>query len=245
MTPETDLSEEDAKAPYSEWFATVRPYKGRRSRSLFSAYYRRNYLPHLADARDDCIVELGCGSGEFLAFLREQGFANVRAIDLDAEHARQSGQYGYPVEQADVFDFVPTLEDHSVEVFVMNDLIEHIPRERVTGLMELIHNKLSTDGRFLVKTCNCNSPYGVSTFFSDFTHVEGYTPQKLGHLAALTGFTDCKAYNVFICPGLPVVDDLYTVPFRIGYRIKGLGFRINGKAADGVFSKNFLAVLKP
>ena len=245
MRLESDLAEPETTKQYSEWFASIRPYKGSRSRSLFSAYFKRNYLPHLADARNDRIVELGCGSGEFLSFLQEHSFTDVRAIDLDVEHVRQAGQYGYPVAQADLFDFLPTLDDHSVDVLVMNDLIEHIPRERVVGLMEVIHSKLAGDGRFVVKTCNCNSPYGLSTFFSDFTHVEGYTPQKLGHLAAMTGFTECKPYNVFICPGLGVLDDLYTLPFRLSYRIKRLFFKINGKAADGVFSKNFLAVLRP
>jgi hypothetical protein len=84
----------------------------------------------------------------------------------------------------------------------------------------------------------------LSTFFSDFTHVEGYTPQKLGHLAAMDRIHGVQAVQRIHMPGLGILDDLYTLPFRLSYRIKRLFFKIQtAKAADGVFSKNFLAVL--
>jgi len=190
------------------------------------------------------ILELGCGRGQFLHFLHSEGYTDVVAIDLDPEHINQCHGFGYKVSLADMNNFIPTCRDATFDLVVMNDLIEHIAREDAVKLLDTIRKKVKPGGRLFIKTCNCNNPLGMATFFSDFTHLEGYAPLKLEHLAAITGYATCRCSNLITYPNIPLVDKIYATLFKASWLWKRAMFTANGKVADRVFSKGFLAVLE-
>ena len=229
---------------YNAWFRKVNPLPIERQFRVFDNYFRRNYLAYMPKTRGARILELGCGRGQFLHFLRSEGYTNVVAIDLDPEHVAQCRGFGYEVSVADMNAFIPTCEDASFDMVVMNDLIEHVARTEAVTLLEAIRVKLRPGGRLFIKTCNCNNPLGMATFFSDFTHLEGYAPLKLEHLAAITGYVDCSCSNLITYPNIILIDPIYAALFQASWLWKRIMFTANGKVADRVFSKGFLAVLK-
>jgi hypothetical protein len=62
-----------------------------------------DYLPLFADAGD--VVDLGCGRGEFLDLLREQGL-RARGVDLNHEMAETSRARGFEVAEQDALGFL-------------------------------------------------------------------------------------------------------------------------------------------
>ncbi|MDB4308064.1 methionine biosynthesis protein MetW, partial [Gammaproteobacteria bacterium] len=182
---------------YSVWLEGNNPAPIQHRDRLFSAYYRRNYMPLMPQDRRSRVLEIACGKGQFLDFLRSEGYTDVRAIDLDADNVADCKAKGLKAEQADMFKFIPALDEGSLDLVVMNDIIEHIAREDAAELLLIIRDKLANTGMLMVKTCNCNSIYGLSTFYSDFTHLVGYTPQKMKHLSILSGYGSCCSHNVY------------------------------------------------
>ncbi|MCO6432675.1 class I SAM-dependent methyltransferase [Nitrosomonas nitrosa] len=239
------MAEPNLYHDYHKWLKARVPFGIQKQLSLFDNYYRRNYAKLLPHNKNANITELACGLGQFLHFLRNQGYTNVSGVDIDSNNVSMCHQYGFnDVIAADMFDYIKSLDDVSVDVFILNDIIEHLNKREAKNLLQQMHGKLNSGGSVLIKTCNCNNIYGLAGLFSDFTHQEGYTPIKMEHLAALCGYKECQSYNLFIYPNIPLVDEVWPLPFWLTYKVKKLRFLINGKAREDVFSKNFLAQIK-
>ena len=97
---------------------------------LMARYFRKNYMRFLTHA-DERILDVGCGMGHFLYFLKNSGFADVTAIDLSQEC----------IEHCRRMELLPAQKLHRVEmdiflgekrecfdVIVLNDVMEHLPK---------------------------------------------------------------------------------------------------------------------
>jgi 2-polyprenyl-3-methyl-5-hydroxy-6-metoxy-1,4-benzoquinol methylase len=241
----TEENVEDYYMDYDKFMLSKRNYLGNEKKNLelYVNYYTRNYLRYLPKDKRVKIIDIGCGRGDFLLFLKRNGYANIEGIDLDGENVRHCRKCGLNVNKMDLFKFVEKVEGQ-YSVIVMNDVIEHIERHRVIPLLKRLRSKLEDGGSLFIKTVNCNNVYGLSAFFSDFTHLVGYTEEKIEHIALLGGFRSCDVKNLFIYPGVPLVDPLLCLFYGIWYRIKRLLFLLNGRKNVRVFSKNLLAILK-
>src|SRR5688572_18643959 len=52
------------------------------------------------------ILDVACGNGGFLYFLRKLGYVNILGIDTSQEQLAIAKQHGLPVEQFDAFQFL-------------------------------------------------------------------------------------------------------------------------------------------
>ncbi len=230
---------------YHAWMKKVFPFRlDEREYDLFSCYFENNYLKHMPAHKESKILEIACGMGQFLFFLKKNGYNNVDAIDLDQSNVDQCKSLGFDrVIEADMYNYVIGLDDSAYDMIVMNDLIEHIPREDIVSFLCEIRKKLKDSGIVMVKTINCNNIYGISGFFADFTHVVGYTPERIKHVSMLSSFSHCKVFNLFISPNVRCLYFLVKFFWWPIYKWKQFLFFLNAKKTDSVFSKNLLAVL--
>ncbi len=212
----------------------------------YLCYFKKNYLPHLEKYKKPKILEIGCGLGHFLFFLERYGYKNIEAIDLDNENVSFCRKRGFKfVKKANMYSFVTGYGKGKYDLIVINDVLEHVPKEKVVSFLRDCRNILKKDGEILIKTVNCNNIYGISSFFSDFTHEVGYTEEKIKQLAFISGFGDCRVYNLYLPLMLPVIDQIRRFfIIDIIYRFKKVNFLLNGRKGIDVFSKNFLAILK-
>ena len=81
------------------------------------------------------ILDIGCGSGQFLYFLKKKGYKNARGIDLDGKQIEIAQALGLEAEQASIFDYLDRSE-RRFDVIAMLDIIEHFTREELFPLME-------------------------------------------------------------------------------------------------------------
>jgi O-antigen chain-terminating methyltransferase len=151
----------------------------------------RGHLPRLAGARR--VLEPGCGRGEFLHLLRQQGIAGL-GVDLSPENVRLARAQGLEVAQADALAHLAGLPDASFDGFFCSNLVEHLDLAKLEALLDQAARLLSPGGRVLLATANPEC-LGVmaGAFWNDPTHVRPYPPAALAGLLQARGFAVLEA----------------------------------------------------
>jgi 2-polyprenyl-3-methyl-5-hydroxy-6-metoxy-1,4-benzoquinol methylase len=134
------------------------------------------------------ILELGCGDGTFLRYLKKKGYLNCTGIDISPEMTQIAIQRG--LTNIHTIDFFEYLEQHQTQfsLIVMRDVIEHLDKEDCLALLELCRQRLTNSGAILIQTCNGESILSGRIRYGDITHVTSFTSSSLDQLFYLTGF---------------------------------------------------------
>ena len=91
---------------------------------------QRRYLALLDGlSPNSLILELGCGQGYLLDFLRAKGFTRIKGIDISGEQVLCAQHKGLNVEQADVFEALENMRG-VCDAIVAIDFIEHFMQSR-------------------------------------------------------------------------------------------------------------------
>lgn len=152
------------------------------------AWYKYKYMPLLKDIPlDTPILELGCGTGDMMAFLKRQQFSNVCGIDVAAEQVAIAKSRGLNVTQGDVFNFL-SANTETFGLIVALDFIEHFTREELLELIPLLYKRLKKGGRLLLKTPNGRGLFPNQVVYGDLTHMTIFTPQSLKQLLRYADF---------------------------------------------------------
>jgi SAM-dependent methyltransferase len=162
----------------------------------FIADRQRAYLP-LLEGRTR-IVDLGCGRGEFLELLRENGLHGI-GVELDAAMVERGRAQGLTLEHADAYDYLGSVPDSSLDVIFSAQVIEHVPSDRLQELLELAYRKLDKDGLFIAETVNPESYEALKTFHVDLTHQRPIYPQVLLYLCQQASFRSARIF--YPCAG--------------------------------------------
>lgn len=139
-------------------------------------------------------LEIGCGTGHFLSYLKHKGISDLKAIDLDTslvdvipEDVRDN------FEAVDVFEFLKSQKSgKTYDRIFMFDVFEHFSADDGRALLELLKPLLSSDGEIVLKMPNASSPWGLQFQFGDLTHITGYTPVSIHQMANSIGMS-CRA----------------------------------------------------
>lgn len=155
--------------------------------SLF-AHYDHKILPYLNNfKKNSSILELGCGPGYLLDYLKLNGFTNFTGVDISHEQVELAKSKGHNVLLDDVFNFLRNSSDKYDIIFAF-DLIEHFTKDELIKLTNLIFNSLSDDGLFIIRTPNGQGYFSGNIIYGDLTHQTIFTPNSLTQLLSNTGF---------------------------------------------------------
>ncbi|MCE5280852.1 MAG: class I SAM-dependent methyltransferase [Deltaproteobacteria bacterium] len=149
----------------------------------------RGYEPFLPGNRDASILDIGCGVGYFLHFLKSRGYSNIQGIDLSPQMIGicKANFPGVHAEVADAFDYLLSHQEN-FDAIVANDVLEHVPKDRTVDLMAAIRSALKKGGAFLAKVPNLGNPFAIRLRYTDFTHEVGFTEHSLWQVLWLGGF---------------------------------------------------------
>lgn len=163
--------------------------------------YTLNYDDLIGRDRNIKIVDIGCGMGHFLYYLKKKGYENFSGVDIGKEQiAYCRTNITQRVEWvSDIYEFLNIKKDY-YDVIALNDVVEHFKKDEVFRLLGLILASLKPGGRLILKTPNMGNILGTSSFYIDFTHEVGFSEISILQILKAAGFkkAECRAERLYI-----------------------------------------------
>lgn len=223
---------EDFYAQYGRFKEYETPRLGKKQIRRFD----RDFWTPTECSVEMAVLEVGCGTGVFLAYLKEKGVGDFLGIDRD-EKLRSF----IPASAADHFqaeDVIAYLESgaggRTFDRIVLFDVLEHFTPVDGVGLLKGLSGLLRPKGRILVKVPNMGSPWGAKYQYGDLTHKAAFNPSSMRQLALAAGLRRVTCFPHF--EGSPS-RRLYDKVFH------GLLGRILASPPE-IWSANFFALLE-
>jgi O-antigen chain-terminating methyltransferase len=129
------------------------------------------YLPILNTANiRDGILDVGCGRGEWLELLKEEGLA-ASGIDMNRLAVEECVRQQLDVHQAEAIGHLQTLPNASLKCVTAFHVAEHLPLQTLAQFLDESLRTLRTDGVLIIETPNPeNFIVGSCNFYFDPTH---------------------------------------------------------------------------
>jgi len=140
----------------------------------------------------DTVVDLGCGHGEFLNFVR---CARRIGVDLNPD-SREHLSDGIEFHSESVCS-LPFLEDGMADVVFTSNLMEHLPGKReVAAMISEAARILKPGGTFIALGPNARILPGV--YWDYWDHVVALTDRSVEELLENSGFQIANCYPRFL-----------------------------------------------
>ncbi len=134
------------------------------------------------------VLDVGCGRGEFLSLLREQGIS-ARGIDLNGAMVDVCRAKGLHAEVADALDYLLAQPDGSLGGLFAAQVVEHLEPAYLTSLLDAAHAKLRPGSPIVLETINPACWFAFfESYVRDITHVRPLHPDTMTFLLVAAGF---------------------------------------------------------
>lgn len=168
------------------------------------------YLPWLKSIPAGApVLDLGCGRGESLALLRDQGIP-ARGVDSSARMVALCQERGLEAVEGDLFATLAGVEEESLGAVVSFHVIEHLPVGALDRLVRLAYRALRPGGVLILETPSpLSMVVAARNFWLDPTHVRPVHPESLKLMYELAGFDPVERLDLRPFPTdqrLPEID---------------------------------------
>jgi O-antigen chain-terminating methyltransferase len=148
------------------------------------------YLPFFQGQEN--ILDLGCGKGEFLELLRDEGI-EAYGVDLNEQMVRICQEKELRIVQEDALQHLVGLPEDSLGGLFAAHLVEHLSPAALVELVQLAHEKLRPGSHLVFETPNPLCIWAlVNYFYLDMSHIKPIHPQALTFLLEMHGFRDVE-----------------------------------------------------
>ncbi len=143
------------------------------------------------------ILDIGCGRGEFLELLRDNGIIG-HGIDINEEMVKFCISKGFDVEKNDAVSYLEKLEDGSLDGIIMDQVIEHLDSHYIIKLLKLCYQKLNFGYYIVIETVNPLSLVSLTNYYIDMSHKRPIHPETLKFLINYANFRELE--TIFFSP---------------------------------------------
>jgi 2-polyprenyl-3-methyl-5-hydroxy-6-metoxy-1,4-benzoquinol methylase len=164
------------------------------------------YLPYLShifgQPKSDrlMVIDVGCGRGEWLELLDEQGIPAM-GVDLNAAMVDACLQQGFLARCADAIQTLREQVPGSIGAVTGFHIIEHLPFEQLLALFDAAQQALCPGGVIIFETPNPeNLKVGACNFYFDPTHLHPIVPQVAEFIARQRGFSEAEILRLHPYP---------------------------------------------
>ena len=190
--------------------------------------YRRDIRPLLPPPGVGPVVDIGCGRGDLVRLLHEDGF-DAEGIDISPEQAALARSAGVArIRQGDFRAILGTHRGHYAAI-TATDLLEHLNKPEVLQTFDDVATALAPGGIFVGRVPNAVSPLGGHIRDGDFTHETSFTARSIRQLAAATGFD-----TVLVRSSPPITHGLVSAARAVVWQMVSACYRIALAAETGM-----------
>ncbi len=158
-----------------------------------------NYLPAI-DAGSKQVLDIGCGRGEWLQLLGENGY-EATGLDINPVMVNSCTEQGLTASLDDALAWLQRQPDASLAAITAFHVIEHVPFELLLRWTTEARRVLQPGGVLVMETPNPeNILVGSHTFYHDPTHRNPITPTLLEFLAEYCGYADSELVRLHPYP---------------------------------------------
>lgn len=144
------------------------------------------YLPIFRGVQN--VVDLGCGRGEFLALLRENGI-DGRGVDINEAMVEVCRSHGFDVTRTDALSYLEAQPDGSIGGLFAAQVVEHLEPQYLNALLDVAFGKLRPGAPIVLETINPACWFAFfESYIRDITHVRPLHPDTLKFLLIASGF---------------------------------------------------------
>jgi SAM-dependent methyltransferase len=216
-----------------ERYATARGAHGAAS----TAWWQHKYLPLLRSVpKQGRVLEIGCGAGELLAFLKSRGFSNAQGIDISPEQVALARERGVDAEVGDALQLTG-----SYQLIIAVDVLEHFTRDELVRLARVLFEALAPGGKLLIQTANGAGLFPRQVIYGDLTHLTIFTPQSLGQLLRASGFENFAFYETGPIP-LRLRGKVNVVAWQLIKQAVNIVRRVETGKSQAIWTENFICL---
>jgi O-antigen chain-terminating methyltransferase len=183
--PAAGSSGETASLPESVYALFEERFRGSSAEVLQK---QRFYLPYVRGLPGP-VFDAGCGRGEFLRLLRDEGIA-ARGVESSSLSAKACRAAGLDVAEGDAIGALAETPSESLGGVVAFQVVEHWSAASTFRFLAEARRAIAPGGVVIVETVNTDSLAAMNAFYLDPTHVRPVPPEALRFLCDATGFRD-------------------------------------------------------
>jgi O-antigen chain-terminating methyltransferase len=150
------------------------------------------YMPYFTkstiDSKKYPVVDIGCGRGEFIQLLKDNG---VRGIGLDINKAmvERTKEKGLEAAEGDALSYLRAQKTNSLMAITGFHIVEHIPFLDLVRIFDECYRVLQPGGFVIFETPNPeNVIVGSCNFYADPSHLHPLPPAFLDFALKTRGF---------------------------------------------------------
>jgi 2-polyprenyl-3-methyl-5-hydroxy-6-metoxy-1,4-benzoquinol methylase len=154
------------------------------------------YQPYLPADRNARILDLGYGTGWFLAACLKLGYNDLTGADFGLAHKSYIADWApdcitlHEIRD-NMGEFLSTQKEH-YDFIHMSHVIEHVPKYSLLWVVDALYLALKPGGTLLLRTPNMEGPCANSSFYVTLSHEYGFTGSNLISLLDICGFDEVR-----------------------------------------------------
>ena len=151
------------------------------------------YLPYFQGCEN--VVDIGCGRGEFLELLRDEGIS-AQGVEIHPRFVEYCTMIkGLNVISQDMLTHLESQPDESLGGITAFQVIEHITTQELIALCKLAYRKLKKGAYMLMETPNAMSLLiYTNSFYIDPSHNKPVHPYTAQYILEKAGFTKVELF---------------------------------------------------
>jgi 2-polyprenyl-3-methyl-5-hydroxy-6-metoxy-1,4-benzoquinol methylase len=154
------------------------------------------YAPYLPPDKTARILDIGFGSGWFLAACLKLDYRNLSGADFaiaNKDYVRDWAPDRISLHEIhdNIGEFLSDKKEQ-YDFIHMSHVIEHVPKYSLLWLVDALYQALKRGGTLLLRTPNMEGPCANSSFYVTLAHEYGFAGSNLVSLLDICGFDDVR-----------------------------------------------------
>ena len=203
--------------------------------------YDNDFGVHLPEDKRSSVLEIGCGNGELMLWLRDKSYFDVKGIDLSPECVDNCREKKLNVEWQSAEAFLVDKRD-AFDTIIAVDVLEHLTKDEAVIFLDLAHKALKNLGKLIIRTPNADALH-PHFMYGDFSHELFLNNASAKQLFAAVGF-----HWLQVEPGFIVVNGFFKKTLHsfakmlVSIRVKTMLFASGIPSRDLIYAPNLVLV---